>query len=140
MCGASAERAPRRELAPDPSDQGDLARTAPKPLMLSDFPSCHYITYLVRTNLYLKRHGLVGVSRVSPSWSGKYCGCRAVRVASPPTLPGLGGRDAGGREMGTARCEAIYRVSRVAGGVGAGAGCREGRVCRWVGAAWSCRS
>ena len=34
------------------------------------------------------------------------------------------------------RCKAIYRGFGAAGGVGAGAGGRGGRVCRWVVAAW----
>ena len=96
MCGASAERAPRRELAPDPSDQGDLAGRAAKPLMLSRFYSCHYITYLVRTNLYLKgigwqvsrgcpRHGPVSIAGVARSVSRHRRRCRVWR------------RDAGGR-------------------------------------------
>ena len=63
---------------------------------------------------------------MSPPWSGKDCIVRAVRVTSPPTLPGLGRRDAVGCNMETARYKAIYGDFGQLGGVGAGPGATGG--------------
>ena len=64
---------------------------------------------------------------MSPPWSGKDCIVRAVRVTSPPTLPGLGRRDAVGCNMETARYKAIYGDFGQLGG-GGSARAAEGAV------------
>ena len=54
--------------------------------MSTCFGSCHYITYLVRTNLYLERAAPEGLFDGSRLCFGKYRECRATRGAAARTL------------------------------------------------------